>query len=184
MTSKTAEEIRTTRTETLLAAWLTLTDHFKDFALVPTPNMVRVAKVVEEYIQMRDAFIRRHKIHGRIQRPKIAGLMASAILKYKPVDMNDRDHSPLEEQRYEATQCNEFLAFWHGLMICAEGTSDEKIEVLFKNASFKTWQGDLYALFEHHPDSPECFVLIFETLAMAFFPESLHQVETPKLSNS
>ena len=166
---KTDDQIRETRAETLYASWIKVQEHFEAYALVSNLNTVRVGKVIEDYAMSRENFVNRHKITGRIQKHKVAGLMAAAILKSKPVDVNDRDHSPY----YEATQGNEVLAFWHGLAICAEGAESKEIEALVGHPLFKTWQGDLMSLFEHHPDNPECFALIFETISLPYFPDNL-----------
>ncbi len=169
MPRKSPSQIRKTRSETLYAVWYKIVEEFDRLALVPKLNAKTVAKVVEDYIAARDAFVARYKIKDRIQRPKVAGLMAASILKFKPVEMNDRDHSPV----YESTQANELLALWHGLGICAEGASQKSIEAFISTPHFQTWRGDLLCLFEQHPASAEAFVMIFETLSLSFFPENL-----------
>lgn len=169
MPKKTAAQIRRTRSETLHAVWYKIVDEFEPLALVPKLNENVVAKVVEDYIAARAGFVARYKIKDRIQRPKVAGLMAASILKFKPVEMNDRDHSPV----YEATQANELLALWHGLGICAEGVSQKEIDRFISTEHFETWRGDLLCLFEQQPSAAEAFVMLFETLSLNFFPDNL-----------
>jgi hypothetical protein len=169
MPGKSPDQIKKIRTETLHAVWFKIIEEFEPLALVPRLNDIIVAKVVNDYVATREAFVARYKITGRIQRHKVAGLMAASILKFRPVEMNDRDHSPV----YENTQGNELLAFWHGLGICAEGASEAQIEKLISAPNFKTWQGDLLCLFEQHPTSAEAFALIFETVSLVTFPDNL-----------
>ncbi len=172
MARKTEEEVRGARKITILAAQLNVAEFYEKIALVPVLSPVRLEKAIDDYVNERDALSARFKIKGRIQRPKVAGLMAAAILKNKPVDLCDRDHSPAPVP-YESTQGNELLAFWHGLAICAEGATQEQVDRLVGNPLFERWRGDLLVLFENHPANPECFALIFETLSMAFFPDNL-----------
>ncbi len=99
--------------------------------------------------------------------------MAASILKYKPVEMNDRDHSPV----YERTQGNEILALWHGLGVCAEGVSQTAINKLISTPHFQTWRSNTLCLFEQHPASAHAFVMLFETLSLSYFPDNLNRTD-------
>jgi len=173
MSRKTRDQISQTRKETLHAVWIKVVEELDRLALVPKLNATTVEKVVEDYIATRGAYVARYKIKDRIQRHKIAGLMAASILKFKPVEMNDRDHSPV----YESTQGNEILAFWHSLAICAEGAELKSIEELCSRPNFEVWKGDLLCLFEQHPGSAEAFSLIFETMSLSFFQSNLDRTK-------
>jgi hypothetical protein len=171
MPRKTPEQIRFARSVTLEAAWIKIREEFKDLGFVPTLNSVAVRKITEDYIATREAFSKRYKITDRIQRPKIAGFMAASILRYKPVAINDQDHSPAHG--YGSTQANEMLAFWHGLAICAEGAPEEDIHRLISSPVFETWYNDILWLFEHNTVCSEALVMIFETLSLLFFTDNL-----------
>jgi len=98
--------------------------------------------------------------------------MAASILKVKPVEINDRDHSPVT---YETMQANEILAFWYGIGVCAEGYPQEAMDKFIETPHFQAWQDDMLYLFEQHPDSADEFVMIFETISLSFFPDSLRR---------
>lgn len=86
---KRTEEIRHKRTAQLLGTWSMMQQRFKDLNGTAFLHSHLVAETVERYLRDREELIARHNIRGRIQRHKIAGLMASAIVKTRPIQLYD-----------------------------------------------------------------------------------------------
>lgn len=129
-----------------------------------------VITVVEDYLKDYVALIGRYNIKGRIAKSKIAGLMAAAILKHRPIQLIDWD----DDAAARVSKDNEEFAFMHGWAICAEDSSREQIESFRSLPNLYTWKEDLIYLFKRRPDSAECFNLIFETLCLTAFPNNFH----------
>ena len=152
----------------LLGSYTLLTQKNRSVKEGTQLNEVLVAVAVETYLTVRKALCGEHKIPGRIQRHKIAGLMAGAILKAKPIQLNvTRDRLLFD---------NEMLAAYHGLAVCAENEHG-RLQTLTSTEHFHTWLSDLIHLFTHHPTHTESFILIFETLSLTYFPNNLSSVD-------
>jgi hypothetical protein len=161
------QEIRLKRTATLFAAWELMQRQYRDLQGTAFLHPSLVAAVVETYLLDRDSLVYRHNIHGRIQRHKIAGLMAAAIVKVRPVQLTEATGKAARVSRD-----NETLAVLHGIGVCAEGASTDAI-ALTKLPMFGTWYSDfIYQLRRRHDCGAWCS-LVFETLSLAYFPQNL-----------
>ena len=102
---------------------------------------------------------------------KIAGMMAAAICKYRPVQFCAES----ETQRANLLQ-NEVLALWHGLAVCVEPYVPREGDVI-KNAVgdelFSTWEKEFLSLLHRHADSAQAFIVIFHTLCLKYFPTAI-----------
>lgn len=169
----TDEDIRSKRMEALAGAYeLTLKwDRAHRGDVFTALDKKKVALAVEEYIDQWKTIKERDKIPHRIQRPKIAGLMASAIMHHKPL----RDHYRGDFEGLDSVNSwyNEDLALFHGVATCAEDCSPEQIQSLLKNPHFRTWADDFTTLLRYGSPSRESLINIFETLCLGFFPDAL-----------
>ena len=165
-------EIRTKRIATLVGAYELMCSRYREVKQCTRLNDSLVAVTVEDYLRDRQALINRHNITGRIQRHKIAGLMAASIAKNRPIQLVDDDSNAARLSRD-----NEVLAVLHGLAVCTDGESDEKIKSILRTPFFDEWFSDFVYLLHRHPSNTESFILIFGTLAMAHFPTILHRLD-------
>jgi hypothetical protein len=90
--------------------------------------------------------------------------MASAIIKWKPIQINTTRDTLSNE--------NEMLAVYHGLAICAEGQL-EQLMAFISTQHFQKWVDDLVYLFRRRPSDAESFILVFETISLTHFPGNL-----------
>ena len=91
-------------------------------------------EAVEHYLVEMQILKNRYRILDRIQPPKIAGLMTSSILRYRPV-------IPLIDECLTKNQmhANEILAIINGIAICAERDSQEGVDSLIAEPWFNGW---------------------------------------------
>lgn len=164
-------EIRRKRVETLVGAWELMRTSYKEVHQNAKLNGFLVAEVVETYIQDRQALVSRSNIRGRIQRHKIAGLMAASIVKVRPIQLLDDTGEGARISRD-----NETLAVLHGLAVCGE-YKFEAVNLLKSQPGFHTWFSNfIYFLVRRH-DCAESCAMIFETLSLTYFPSNLDRVE-------
>ena len=167
---KRIEEIRFKRTQFLLAAWEMMRKRYRELEGRAFLAQSLVVQVVESYLQDRCELVARDNISGRIQLHKIAGLMAAAIIKTKPIQLRDdvgRDA--------RVSMDNETFAILHGLAICSEGDKEAMLAV-FKAPMFATWYEDfIYQIRLRHDCGPWCS-MIFETLSLTYFPKNLDRI--------
>jgi hypothetical protein len=161
------DEIRAKRIATLLGAYQMMRERFVEVHDGTTINKSLVAVLVEEYIQEREKLVLQRNITGRIQRHKVAGLMAAAIVKFRPVQLLETEG---KAARY--SKDNEALAVLHGIAVCAEGNI-EKMKSVLGLPDCGIWFEDFAYLFRSSPLNSESIILIFETLSLTYFPENL-----------
>ena len=164
------DEIRFKRTHTLVATWDLMQERYRDLKGTAFLHNHLVAEVVENYLLDRESLVHRHTIRGRIQRHKIAGLMAAAIVKTRPVQLYDDMGKGARLSRD-----NETLAVLHCIAICGEGYKEKALE-LVKLPQFATWYSDfIYQLRRRHDCGAWCS-LVFETLSFTYFPTNLDKL--------
>ncbi len=161
------QEIRSKRIATLLGAYDLMRQRYLEVYEGTTISKIAVATLVEEYLQEREKLCHLHNISGRIQRHKIAGLMATAIVKYRPVQLLE-----IEGKAARLSRDNETLAVLHGIAVCAENNVD-KMRTILGLPSVATWFSDFVYLLHSSPLNSDGFILIFETLSLTYFPENL-----------
>lgn len=165
--------VREKRVRTLLGTWKSLvqTDKFSAERLKLSTPLLN--ETVEYYLGDLQSLKRRYKIEdSRIQLHKIAGMMAGAILRFRPI-------IPLVDQfesEYEVV-ANELFAILHGVAICGEyHLKDGRLDIIDQEW-FDPWLKDfLYFLHYRHYTS-EALIFTFETLSYLRFPENMNPVE-------
>jgi len=160
-----------TRMKTLAISWFDLRDKTKlrNRELFVFNHAIAV-KVVKHYAKDLAILKDRYGIGDRAQPPKVAGLMANAVLKYRPLVPNAGKQKDIEENRV-----NEILAVYHGICICA-GYYEGGIDVLRKltaQPQFYVWLDRFIYLLRERNYTSESLIMIFETLCWVFFPNSL-----------
>lgn len=164
-------EIRRKRTETLVGSWELMQRKYKELKDTAFLHPHLVAQVVENYLQERLALVNRDNIGGRIQRHKIAGLMAASILRLRPVQLRDDTGKAAR-----VSKDNEVFAALHGLAICAEGAAG-KVQELLNLRMSGVWLGDFIYQMRRHPDCGTWCAMVFETLSLTYFPNNLDKIE-------
>jgi hypothetical protein len=107
-------ELKTIRMKALIKVWGDILVGLKADQIFAFNHAI-ATDVVNHYVDDLEFLKRRYGIIGRAQPPKVAGLMANAILKYRPlVPLNGR------QQNIEGNTVNEILAIYHGICVCAE----------------------------------------------------------------
>lgn len=178
-TEQRQNEIRMKRIATLVGAYDFMCHRYLEIRECTHLHKALVASTVEDYLRDREALRNRHNITGRIQRHKIAGMMAAAIMKNRPIQL--LEDSPAASISMD----NEFLAILHGLAICAEGKKEEEIKAILAVPTFRGWFGDFVYLLHRQPSYTEGFIGIFHTLCATHFPEALlHTVEKVEIPAS
>jgi hypothetical protein len=173
-TEQRQNEIRIKRISTLVGAYDFMCQRYREIRECTHLHKSLVASTVEDYLRDREALVNRHNITGRIQRHKIAGMMAAAIVKNRPIQL--LADSPASGISMD----NECLAVLHGLAICAEGKKIEEIKVILALPTFRGWFQDFIYLLHRQPSHTEGFIGIFHTLSATYFPENiLHGGEKP-----
>jgi hypothetical protein len=162
--------IRQKRLETLAGAYELMVEKWG------TPYQTKlhdpfVAATVEQYLRDRKALKLRDKIPCKIQRYKVAGLMASAIISNRPIQVL----APSHPQGLSNSFDNEYFAVIHGLAICAEGYEDKAIYRLFEDPHFAEWCEDFVALLRFTTPHSDSLVHIFRTLCLGYFPANLEK---------
>ncbi|GHV12864.1 hypothetical protein AGMMS49938_06270 [Fibrobacterales bacterium] len=134
-----------------------------------TINRSLMSNVVRHYLQDRTVMKVRYGIKGRIQAPKVAGLIAASVMRYKPVlPINGN------AEHIESSDANELLAVLHGLAVCAElpnGKIDsESMRRFITDSRFKQWLYNLKHLLHYRNYTPGSLYIIFDTASRLIFP--------------
>lgn len=157
------ENLRTKRAKSLVMAtvWLMNTGVIDKTRYVLNANIL--TKVIERYVQDLDFLKKRYGITGRAAMPKIAGLMAYAILKFRPLVFTNGN-----EQNIKDFGANAWLAAYYGICVCVDlggGSFDEDgLGSLISNPYFDEWFKNFKYLLEERSYSAESLVMVFATL--------------------
>jgi len=123
-------------------------------------------ETVEYYLSDRDVLKLRYNIDDKIQLHKIAGLLANAIVRIRPVV----PASTLEDfSKDSEVYANEILAIYEGLAICSEYDEDCCIT---KESWFEDWFENFVFLLHHRRYTAESLMFIFETISRICFPNA------------
>ena len=167
-TAPTRNDILEKRVAAVIGTWDRLQKKFPETftGCHLDPELVR--EVVESYLDDREAYMNRHRIKypNRIMYHKVAGMMAAAICKYRPIQFTGPSAAP----RSSLFQ-NEMLAVWHGLAVCTEpyNGNQEALRSAVASDAFPGWETEFLRLLHRHPDSAQAFMLIFYTFSMDYF---------------
>ena len=133
-----------------------------------TLNATFVNKTIEHYTQDLNFLKKRYGIPDRANMPKVAGLMAYAIVKFKPLVLISGS-----EQNVKNFGVNEWLAIYYGLCVCADmgnGNADEAglVGTIISNSFFEEWFKNFKYLLEERNYTAESLIMVFETLGFIF----------------
>jgi len=166
--SKT-QEIREKRTQTLIGVWKSLVDTGKFDENRLRLSVPLVNETIEYYLGDYASLKRRYRIEDtRIQLHKIAGMMAGAIMRFRPI-------VPLVEvfeTEYELV-ANELLAVIHGVAICGEyAARDGHLEIVDEEW-FDPWLKDFLYMLHYRHYTSEALMFAFETLTWLRFRDNM-----------
>jgi hypothetical protein len=130
-------------------------------------NAILLDKAVGHYLLNLEFLKKRYGIQDKAKMPKIAGLMAYSITKFKPlVPM----HGVKLDTKY--LDANEWLAIYYGLCACADmgnGNADEEaLGLVVSNPFFEDWFKSFKYLLGERNYTAESLVMVFETLGFVF----------------
>jgi hypothetical protein len=149
--------------------YLTLVDYLriKGCRNEYTANGKSVSKVLNDY--MADlTIIKERRGIKRVQFPKIAGLMANLIVKYRPIVPLDRRNDPNPD-------INENFAIYHAISICAGYDGGSKDMKIFENTHYyKAFYKEVGYLLKRN-FTPESLISVFKTLCQYQFPKALEE---------
>ena len=168
MKTNSNDELRLKRTQTMIGVWDYLVKNNQIDGEKFHLSKPLVNEIIEQYITDVDFLKKRYQIVAKIQLHKIAGLMASLIVKYRPV-ISLMDEYTTENELY----VNELLAIIHGLSVCGEFNTNEENASIVTEAWFEPWFRDFSYLLHYRHHTPEGLIFIFETLCFFKFPKNL-----------
>lgn len=155
------EAIGAKRLATLRGIWRTLVANNLFYENRLVLSEAALGEIVEFYLSDLRIIKRRYNIRGRIKRHKIAGLMTSAILRFRPIHVVG-GHYENDAELY----ANEFFAIIHALAICGERNDQTlRIEILSEDW-FGAWLDSFMYLLHHRNYTSESLIMIFETLSL------------------
>jgi hypothetical protein len=127
-------------------------------------NASFATNAINLYLDDLAAMKKRYKISDRVQSPKIAGLMANAILKFRPiVPVNGR------EENIGDVNVNEIVAIYHGFIVCAADGKEreEKIREIMHKPFYSEWFEYMRFILRGRNYTAESLYMIFQTLRLA-----------------
>jgi hypothetical protein len=167
LTEEYRKALTVKRVRSLALAWAAVDPPHKE-VFVFNPSIV--VKAIRHYVEDLNILKKRYGIPNRVQAPRIAGLMANAILKYRPL-------VPMEgtQKGIDNNMVNEYLAIYHGISICANFETDGKQAMagLINKPFFDEWLKRFVFLLHERNYTTEALIVIFETLCLAAFPEAI-----------
>lgn len=170
ITEEKLTELRERRMDSLIGVWEQLCSGvLNKERLYLNPDLIN--EVVEHYIADYRVMKWRYNIQGRIQLHKIAGLIACAILRYRPI--LPKDGVTLTEDELRA---NELYAVYHGIAVCAE-YHRENLKIT-KEPFFLQWLDNFTFLLHYRNYTPEAIIFVFETFSWFAFPKNFTTEET------
>jgi len=140
------------------------------YFLDPVNLMETTIQYTSDYV----VFKTRYGEADRIQPPKIAGLMASAINRYKPIVFRDGIENP------KRLPLNELLAIFNGIFVCSEFSlknGNYALNSFTKDVFFGKWLNDFLHLLAYRNYTAENLVLVYETFCMNYCKEALFKAE-------
>jgi len=127
-----------------------------------------VAETAVQYSSDCDILKKRYGEKNRIQPPRIAGLMANSISRYKPISVRE---GFLCSQR---VPLNELLAIFNGIFVCSEFPAKNKkwtLSSILKEEFFSKWLNDFIHLLCYRNYTAESLIIIYETFCLCYCKE-------------
>jgi len=156
-------DIEKKRKNTILAAFFILAKNGYIDGNRFTLNRSLLDLTVKHYLEDLQSMKKRYGLEDNAQPQKVAGFMAVAIMKFRPVlPQNGSD-----ENLFYGDE-NEILTAFHGLCVCAEG-SDGKIDQrvitnFFSKPEIQEWLENLLYLLKLGYYTPEGLMQVFDTI--------------------
>lgn len=127
-------------------------------------NASFATNAINLYLDDLRAIKKRYEISDKVQSPKIAGLMANAILKFRPVVPANG-----KEENIGSFNVNEYVAIYHGLVVCAADNPEreKKIREIMGKPFFGEWFESVKFLLRERNYSAESLYMIFQTIRLA-----------------
>lgn len=175
-TEPTRDDLLKKRIVTILGVWDELRDKYP--ALFSECHLERelLREAVESYLDDRDAYMARRRISppNRIMFHKVAGMMAAAICKYRPIQFT----GPSTSKRDSLLQ-NELLALWNGIALCAEPylKNLDVLKGMVDDEPFTVWKSEFLQLLHLRPDSAQAIIVIFHSMCMKYLPLTVDSSE-------
>jgi len=143
-----------------------------------TLNKSLALKTVRFYAQNLHTLKDIYGIEDKVEASKIAGLMANAILRFRPlVPIGGQD----ECEEIEDNDCNELLAIYHGISVCSaayENGKDIMDTFMIDNEEwYNKWLKQFMFLLQEREYTSESLVMIFETLCLAVFSSNKSKIK-------
>lgn len=163
-------DLRQQRTELLAYTWATLArDGLVDprkFTLSHALVRQAVEFYLDDYVILRQRY-RVDKTH-RLQRPKVAGLMAAALLRFRPIIPYEGYQGDVFENE-DDVYINEIFALFHGIDICSEA-DEGAIKTLAKEPWVNDWMGDMAYNWHYRNYTTEGIITVFSSICRTYFP--------------
>lgn len=160
------DDLRRKRVELMLQVW----DHLiANNVIAPDRfnlSVPLVNEVVEHYLDDVRVIKCRYKIDDKIQLHKVAGLLTSLIVRYRPIIPSTNEYENPKE-----IYSNEIFAIMHGLAICGEFSIAE-CENVTSQKWFDTWFTDFLYLLHSRNHTAESLIFIFQTFSIFNFPNN------------
>jgi hypothetical protein len=169
------------RYKTLLGIWdkVSRSPYFVDNSnAIYHLNESLLGVVVAHYICDLKALKMRYGIDGKIQFPKIAGLMTNAIAKYKPLVPRAGNNN-----LQKTLEANEIFAVFYGLCVLFDveilPDGDIKVKVgetvkeFIETPLGLKWRKNMHYLLNSRNYTAEGLIAVFETLCITLAPELL-----------
>jgi hypothetical protein len=162
--AKTRDEIALKRITTFVKCYADLVHSKKFDGEKFIINASFAANAINHYLDDLKAMKQRYKIVDKAQSPKIAGLMANAIMKFRPiVPLNGKD------ENIGDFNVNEIVAIYYGLCVCAaDGKQrEQKIKEIMHKSSFEEWFKSMKYILRARNYTAESLYIIFQTIRLA-----------------
>ncbi|GHV14991.1 hypothetical protein AGMMS49938_12160 [Fibrobacterales bacterium] len=120
--------------------------------------------VIQHYVSDLDILKKRYN-SSCIKLPKIAGLMANSIVRFKPIVLKNSKENLSKKEK----SINESFAIYHGLCICSDFSKGVELETFLKSTDFNSWFDDMLYLLRNRNYTSESLIVIFKTLCQNYF---------------
>lgn len=162
---------------------ITLTQAFNDFTGLPVFSAVRqqitldalaLDDAVHHYLGDLLVLKRRYKVKRKAQLHRVAGLLAAALMRYRPVRFHAQDDVPDAAGRWCAF-LNEAFAAHVGVAVCGEYYTSLGVDIMREvlqpqRDALAHWHESVTYLIGQRNYTSEALALVFETLCLWLFP--------------
>jgi len=150
-----------------IAFYLTLGEFFKKNGIVDYRLDKNVLSTIIDCYMDDLTIIKKRCGSQKIQLPKIAGLMTSLIVKYRPIVPRDISKNP-------HSNINETFAVYHALCICSDFSDGEEFEEFRQTEQHDEFFCNMIYLLNRN-FTPESLIMTYRTLCMYQFKSFLRK---------